>query len=164
MCLLGHVPLLRGAEPVEPQDPEALLKMTFDLARYFTPERQRNLLNSELVCVYYITIIACFFCGPKVHLRVLQKIIWFGVHVCMYRRCGTNKFCHQQKFANSSREKMAIRVSFKGVCVCSLVGAPAEGNYCALKDRDGCFYRVRILKFSRPLEFMFHHKEKAKVS
>ena len=40
---------------------------------------------------------------------------------------------------------------------------PAEGNYCALRDKDGGFYRVRILKFSRPLEFMFHHREKAKV-
>lgn len=47
--------------------------------------------------------------------------------------------------------------------VCVTSGVPAEGNYCALRDRDGCFYRVRILQFSRPLEFMFHHREKAKV-
>ena len=50
------------------------------------------------------------------------------------------------------------------VCiVCVLPGVPLEGNYCALKDRDGSFFRVRILKFSQPLEFMFHHKEKAMV-
>jgi superfamily II DNA/RNA helicase len=45
----------------------------------------------------------------------------------------------------------------------TLHSVPAVGNYCALRDRDGSFYRVRILKFSQPLEFMFHHREKALV-
>jgi hypothetical protein len=87
VSLIGHAPLYRGAEPVKPNDPDGLLKMSFNLAEYFTPDRQRNTLHS----------------------------------------------------------------------------VPAEGNYCALRDRDGSFYRVRILKFSQPLEFMFHHREKALV-
>ena len=111
--LLGHAPLYRGAEPIKSHDPDGLVKMTSDLAQYFTPSRQQELLHCECVCVC-VCVCEC-------------------VHVCV---------C---------------------VCVCVCPGVPAEGNYCALKDRDGCFYRVRILRFSHPLEFMFHHKEKAEV-
>lgn len=46
VSLLGHAPLYRGAEPVKPHDPDGLLKMTFDLAKYFTLERQKELLHS----------------------------------------------------------------------------------------------------------------------
>ena len=46
VSLLGHAPLYRGAEPVKPNDPDGLLKMSFNLAEYFTPDRQRNTLHS----------------------------------------------------------------------------------------------------------------------
>ena len=51
VSLLGHAPLYRGPEPVKPQDPdgEGLLKMSYDLAEYFTPERQMNTLQSKVI-------------------------------------------------------------------------------------------------------------------
>ena len=40
---------------------------------------------------------------------------------------------------------------------------PLEGAYCGYQDNDGCYYRVRVMKFSQPLGLYFHHKEQARV-
>ena len=40
---------------------------------------------------------------------------------------------------------------------------PREGAYCGYQDNDGCYYRVRVMKFSQPLGLYFHHKEQARV-
>jgi hypothetical protein len=40
---------------------------------------------------------------------------------------------------------------------------PSIGDVCCLMMDDGCYHRVKILEFSRPLDLFFHHKEQAKV-
>ena len=40
---------------------------------------------------------------------------------------------------------------------------PVEGDICAFRDSSGAYYRARVLKFSQPLGFYFHHKEQARV-
>lgn len=41
---------------------------------------------------------------------------------------------------------------------------PLEGSYYGYHSEDGLFFRVQVLKFSRPLGFYFPHKERARVS